>query len=229
MMALIFTAISQGGRLLDYYEESPDQGRAKGNIYKGIIKNVDAHIQAAFVRYGGGRDGFLPLRDVPIRVGGTPPARDETSRSRNEAFPSGGDPAALAPPEKGGKRRRKGRAKGAKGGEAAAAALEAPKALGPGDAHVDVVVDAHVLGLADVGDLVPVSRRDLRSLVLRGIVEQEDLDPRIGLREQRVERLAQEPGTVEAGDDDRDERPGGHRSVSIRSRSRPISAWFLVS
>ncbi|HLP40900.1 MAG TPA: ribonuclease E/G, partial [Fibrobacteria bacterium] len=64
---LVRTAIAQGGRLLDYYEESPDQGRSKGNIYQGTIKKVDAHIQAAFVRYGGGRDGFLPLRDIPFR------------------------------------------------------------------------------------------------------------------------------------------------------------------
>jgi ribonuclease E len=66
---LVRTAISQGGKLLDYYEESPDQGRSKGNIYKGIVKKVDSHIQAAFVRYGGGRDGFLPLRDVSSRSG----------------------------------------------------------------------------------------------------------------------------------------------------------------
>jgi ribonuclease E len=66
---LVRTAISQGGKLLDYYEESPEQGRSKGNIYKGIVKKVDSHIQAAFVRYGGGRDGFLPLRDVSSRSG----------------------------------------------------------------------------------------------------------------------------------------------------------------
>ena len=48
---LIRTAISQGGKLLDYYEESPDQGRSKGNIYKGLVKKVEDHIQAAFVRY----------------------------------------------------------------------------------------------------------------------------------------------------------------------------------
>jgi ribonuclease E len=61
---LVRTAIAEGASLLDYYEESPDQGRAKGNIYRGVVKKVDAPIQAAFVRFGGGRDGFLPLRDV---------------------------------------------------------------------------------------------------------------------------------------------------------------------
>jgi ribonuclease E len=66
---LVRTALTVNGKLVDYYEESPDQGRSKGNIYKGIIKKVDPHIQAAFVRYGSGRDGFLPLRDVPFRSG----------------------------------------------------------------------------------------------------------------------------------------------------------------
>jgi ribonuclease E len=61
---LVRTAIAEGGELVDYYEESPDQGRAKGNIYRGVVKKVDAPIQAAFVRFAGGRDGFLPLRDA---------------------------------------------------------------------------------------------------------------------------------------------------------------------
>ena len=70
---LVRTAIAQGTHLLDYYEESPDQGRSKGNIYRGVVKRVDGNIQAAFVRYGGGRDGFLPLRDAESvsAVGGT--------------------------------------------------------------------------------------------------------------------------------------------------------------
>ncbi|MDB5102426.1 MAG: rne [Fibrobacteres bacterium] len=61
---LVRTAIAEGASLLDYYEESPDQGRTKGNIYRGVVKKVDAPIQAAFVRFGGGRDGFLPMRDA---------------------------------------------------------------------------------------------------------------------------------------------------------------------
>ncbi|GEM_PF-1457221 len=73
---LVRTAIADGASLLDYYEESPEQGRAKGNIYRGIVKKVDAPIQAAFVRFGGGRDGFLPLRDAGS--GGRPPKVGDT-------------------------------------------------------------------------------------------------------------------------------------------------------
>jgi Rne/Rng family ribonuclease len=61
---LVRTAIADGTRLLDYYEESMEQGRTKGNIYRGVVKRVDANIQAAFIKYGNGRDGFLPLRDA---------------------------------------------------------------------------------------------------------------------------------------------------------------------
>jgi ribonuclease E len=61
---LVRTAIAEGPDLLDYYEESPEQGRTKGNIYRGVIKKIDAPIQAAFVRFGSGKDGFLPLRDA---------------------------------------------------------------------------------------------------------------------------------------------------------------------
>jgi ribonuclease E len=61
---MVRTAIAEDQELVDYYEESPEQGRNKGNIYRGVVKKVDAPIQAAFVKFAGGRDGFLPLRDV---------------------------------------------------------------------------------------------------------------------------------------------------------------------
>jgi len=61
---MVRTAIAEDNELVDYYEESPEQGRNKGNIYRGVVKKVDAPIQAAFVKFAGGRDGFLPLRDA---------------------------------------------------------------------------------------------------------------------------------------------------------------------
>jgi Rne/Rng family ribonuclease len=67
---MVRTAIAEDNELVDYYEESPEQGRNKGNIYRGVVKKVDAPIQAAFVKFAGGRDGFLPLRDASA---GKPP------------------------------------------------------------------------------------------------------------------------------------------------------------
>jgi ribonuclease E len=60
----IRTALVEQGVLTDVYEESPERGRLKGNIYKGVVRRIDAKIHAAFIRYGQGRDGFLPLKDA---------------------------------------------------------------------------------------------------------------------------------------------------------------------
>jgi len=60
----IRTALVENESLTDFYEESPDRGRLKGNIYKGVIRRIDPKIQAAFVRYGQSKDGFLPLKDI---------------------------------------------------------------------------------------------------------------------------------------------------------------------
>jgi ribonuclease E len=60
----IRTALMENGLLTDVYEESPERGRLKGNIYKGLVRRIDTKIQAAFVKYGPSRDGFLPLKDA---------------------------------------------------------------------------------------------------------------------------------------------------------------------
>lgn len=57
-------AISQSGNLLEYYLEMEHQRKLKGNIYKGIIHNIDTNLQAAFVSYGTGKNGFLQIDEV---------------------------------------------------------------------------------------------------------------------------------------------------------------------
>jgi ribonuclease E len=50
--------------ILDYYEvENQRRKQFKGNIYKGRVVNVAQAIEAAFVEFGGGRHGFLPLNE----------------------------------------------------------------------------------------------------------------------------------------------------------------------
>jgi ribonuclease E len=50
--------------VLDYYEVENQRKKAfKGNIYKGKVVNVAPAIEAAFVEFGGGRHGFLPLNE----------------------------------------------------------------------------------------------------------------------------------------------------------------------
>ncbi|MBI5418708.1 MAG: Rne/Rng family ribonuclease [Deltaproteobacteria bacterium] len=49
---------------LDYFEvENQRRKQFKGNIYKGKVVNVAQAIEAAFVEFGGGRHGFLPLNE----------------------------------------------------------------------------------------------------------------------------------------------------------------------
>ncbi len=50
--------------VLDYYEVENQRKKAfKGNIYKGKVVNIAPAIEAAFVEFGGGRHGFLPLNE----------------------------------------------------------------------------------------------------------------------------------------------------------------------
>jgi ribonuclease E len=59
----IRVAIVSGG-VLDYFEvENQRRKQFKGNIYKARVVNVAQAIEAAFVDFGGGRHGFLPLNE----------------------------------------------------------------------------------------------------------------------------------------------------------------------
>src|SRR3972149_4767526 len=50
--------------VLDYFEvENQRKKQFKGNIYKARVVNVAQAIEAAFVEFGGGPDGFLPLNE----------------------------------------------------------------------------------------------------------------------------------------------------------------------
>ncbi|MBN1662891.1 MAG: Rne/Rng family ribonuclease [Deltaproteobacteria bacterium] len=57
-------AILEDGKLVEYNIQMTVREPINGNIYKGIVMKVERGLQAAFVNYGGKKDGFLPLRDV---------------------------------------------------------------------------------------------------------------------------------------------------------------------
>jgi ribonuclease E len=57
-------AVVDGQKLLNLDIESASQQQKKGNIYKGRITRIEASLQAAFVEYGGSRQGFLPIKEV---------------------------------------------------------------------------------------------------------------------------------------------------------------------
>jgi ribonuclease E len=78
-------AIVEDGLLEELYLERSSQSNYVGNIYKGRIVNLEPSIQAAFVDFGVGRNGFLHISDVEpqyFRQGGYDP--------RQALLPGGG-------------------------------------------------------------------------------------------------------------------------------------------
>lgn len=72
--------LAEDGELLEYYLDMLHQKKIKGNIYKGVIHNIDTNLQAAFVDYGGGKNGFLQIDQVH-------PEYWQTPRSDDKKFP----------------------------------------------------------------------------------------------------------------------------------------------
>ncbi len=57
-------ALVEDGILEELYTERTSQNNWVGNIYKGKIVNIEPSIQAAFVDFGVGRNGFLHISDI---------------------------------------------------------------------------------------------------------------------------------------------------------------------
>ena len=80
-------AIVEDGRLEELYVERANQDNFVGNIYKGKIVNMEPAIQAVFVDFGVGRNGFLHISDVEPRYfkqGGYDP--EQMMREEREAY-----------------------------------------------------------------------------------------------------------------------------------------------
>src|SRR5438094_9850233 len=92
-------AIIEDGVLEELYVERTSQESYVGNIYKGRIVNIEPSIQAAFVDFGIGRNGFLHVSDVePAYYRHLEEERFEHGRRGNRGRPRG-RPAALSPEE----------------------------------------------------------------------------------------------------------------------------------
>src|SRR6476659_2735858 len=82
-------AIIEDGQLEELYLERSSQSNYVGNIYKGRIVNLEPSIQAAFVDFGVGRNGFLHISDVEsqyFRQGGYDPKADFSERGGVSSF-----------------------------------------------------------------------------------------------------------------------------------------------
>ena len=76
-------AIVEDGTLEELYVERASQESYVNNIYKGRIVNIEPSIQAAFVDFGIGRNGFLHVSDVdPVYYKHLPESRGGDRRDR---------------------------------------------------------------------------------------------------------------------------------------------------
>jgi len=89
-------AIIEDSILEELYIERTGQDNYVGNIYKGVVVNLEPSIQAAFVDFGVGRNGFLHISDVEsqyFRQGGFDPdkpiERGSSARSSRSRQPNG--------------------------------------------------------------------------------------------------------------------------------------------
>lgn len=61
---LVEVVLTEKGRVLEYYVEMVHHAKIRGNIYKGVVNNIDANLQAAFINYGNAKNGFLQIDEV---------------------------------------------------------------------------------------------------------------------------------------------------------------------
>jgi ribonuclease E len=88
-------AIVEDGTLEELYIERTSADNYVGNIYKGKVVNLEPSIQAAFVDFGVGRNGFLHISDIEpqyYRQGGIDPDKPiGGGRSFEREFDTGED------------------------------------------------------------------------------------------------------------------------------------------
>src|SRR4051812_46195837 len=90
-------AIVEDGVLEELYVERTSHESYVGNIYKGRIVNIEPSIQAAFVDFGVGRNGFPHVSDVePAYYRHLEPSAPDPGRRRGRDRHRGG-PAPLEP------------------------------------------------------------------------------------------------------------------------------------
>ena len=57
-------AVVEDGELVDLDIESAEETTIRGNVYKGVVQNVEDSLGAAFIDIGGHKQGFLPFYEI---------------------------------------------------------------------------------------------------------------------------------------------------------------------
>lgn len=69
-------AVLEDGKLYEFFIDRPSQLKHVGNIYKGVVNNIEPGIQAAFVDIGLERNGFLHVSDVSYAYQDSPDMKE---------------------------------------------------------------------------------------------------------------------------------------------------------
>lgn len=73
-------ALTEDGLLIEYYLDMLHQSKLRGNIYKGVVHNIDTNLQAAFIDYGAGKNGFLQIDEIHPEYWQMPLAQDDEKK-----------------------------------------------------------------------------------------------------------------------------------------------------
>ncbi|MBF0188397.1 MAG: hypothetical protein HQL50_10790 [Magnetococcales bacterium] len=80
-------AVVQDQKLIDLDIETSTKEQIKGNIYLAKVTRVELSLQAAFVDFNGGRQGFLSVSDLNPKYYPPLPARSAKRRSSKKMLP----------------------------------------------------------------------------------------------------------------------------------------------
>ena len=84
-------AVLDDGKLDELYVERASRTKLVGNIYKAKLVNVEPSLDAAFVDFGGGRNGFLHASDIAASYLGDGKKGPKDSRQLKDVFKRGAD------------------------------------------------------------------------------------------------------------------------------------------
>ena len=85
-------AVVEGSNLKDYQVEITDKNLCRGNIYRGIVANIQPSLAAAFIDIGEDRHGFLPVADVKPSAYHRQPPKGDAKRPRIDQVLERGKP-----------------------------------------------------------------------------------------------------------------------------------------
>ena len=56
---------SEGNKIMRYEVHQPDKQSKVGNVYSGVVESIKPSLNAAFVSFDNGRNGYLSLKEIP--------------------------------------------------------------------------------------------------------------------------------------------------------------------